>query len=294
MVSLCLMTEKGFNVLQAIISNNLSHFIDFICIGQDKNIQNDFAQELSSLCKENKIKFSFNSDANSIKYIDQSLYSIAVSWRWMISLKHAKLLVLHDSLLPKYRGFAPLVNALKNGEKYIGVTAIEANDEYDKGKIIMQKAIPVNYPIKIQKAIEQVGRLYAEIVIEILNNLSKDELKTISQDESKATYSLWLDEEDYFVDWNKSSEEIKRFVDATGYPYNGAKCVVSGNILRIDDVELKPDVYIENRTPGKLIFLDKDCPVVICGKGLLKITNAYYIENLNSIIPFKKFRVRFK
>ena len=82
---------------------------------------------------------------------------MAVSWRWMIKHPKNKLIVFHDSILPKYRGFAPLVNMLINGEKEIGVSAIFGADEYDS-EIISEKTT-ISYPIKIQKPFRLIMRI---------------------------------------------------------------------------------------------------------------------------------------
>ena len=88
----------------------------------------------------------------------------------------------------------------------------------------------------------------------------------------KATYSLWRDESDYHIEWNQDAFTIKRFVDAIGYPYEGALLNVEGIEARVYGVELKNDVHIENRRAGKVIFMENGFPVVACNNGLLKTT----------------------
>ena len=83
-------------------------------------------------------------------------FSIAVAWKWLIKQKDI-LIVLHDSLLPKYRGYLPLVSQLINGEKEIGVTSFFANDKYDEGDIIYSSKIDIKYPITIEQAINQIN-----------------------------------------------------------------------------------------------------------------------------------------
>ena len=84
------------------------------------------------------------------------------------------------------------------------------------------------------------------------------ELKGIIQDEKEATYSIWRDEDDYKIDWSKSSDEIKRLIDAIGYPYSGAITSNSkGERIRILDAEIIDDVFCEVRHPGKVIFINK-------------------------------------
>ena len=119
---------------------------------------------IHDLCEKEQIKWV----DRSCKPIIDSAYSIAIAWRWLIPIEtHNTLIILHDSLLPKYRGFAPLVNMLINHEPSIGVTALFANEEFDRGDIICQKSDSVVYPIRIDEAIEKVSKLYVEIVLDI-------------------------------------------------------------------------------------------------------------------------------
>lgn len=177
---------------------------------EDKNIQKDFFDEIKEIAQKEKIKF-FNR-FEDITPIEKGFsgYKFAIGWRWLIK-DERNLIVFHDSLLPKYRGFAPLVNYLINNENLGGVTALFASSEYDKGDIIAQKSFEINYPIKINEAIEKIEPLYFELVDEIFTKIkSCEQLNSKKQDESKASYSLWLDNEDYFIDWSWSADKIKR------------------------------------------------------------------------------------
>ena len=159
-------------------------------------------------------------------------------------------------MLPEYRGFAPLVSQLINGEEYIGVTAIFANNFYDQGDIIIKKSKKISYPLKIKKAIEVVSECYLDCLEFILNNIKKENLlEAEPQDNSKATYSLWRDEDDYKINWNQSSLLVKRFVDAVGFPYKGAKTYLMDREIIVEDVEIFEDINIKNRDIGKVIFI---------------------------------------
>lgn len=290
-VSLFLMGKKGVSVLKKIISIGKSHLIERVIIARDKNVENDCYNNLREICLASDIECN---DKNDL-FVITSQYCIAVSWRWMISLSSGvQLIILHDSLLPKYRGFAPLVNMLINKEPYIGVSAIFADSEFDKGNLITQESVPVSYPIKIDAAIDMISPLYANIVCDILEKVESGiELPSIPQNEKLASYSLWRDEEDYRIDWNMDSSDIMQFVYSVGFPYKGASTMCAGNLLRIYDCELYNDVNIENRISGKVLFCIDNCPVVVCGTGLLKITQLYDCCG-NSCLPLKKFRLKFK
>lgn len=290
MISMFLMNKKGYFILKNFIDTFGSEFISYIVTSEDKNIERDYYNDIIDLCRCHKISVYDRKERVNIT----SSYIFAIGWRWMIE-SGDRLIVFHDSILPRYRGFAPLVNSLINKEKEIGVTALFASSSYDRGDIISQKAIPVDYPIKIHEAIDKVSLLYFELVKEITDKIINGvDISAIPQDDNCASYSLWRDEEDYLIDWSKDSEYIQRFIDSTGFPYKGASTYVKGKKYRVLDSEIVQDVFIENRTPGKIIFIDGFYPVVVCGKGLLKLKSIKDDETKQELIPLKRFRVRFE
>lgn len=287
------MSEKGLRSLQYIIKNELIHNIDFIIIGRDKNVIKDYAEEIIALANIKKIPW-FEQKG---KYTIKTRYAIAISWRWLLNFEcnSTQLIVLHDSLLPKYRGFTPLVNQLINNESFIGVTALFASKKYDRGNIIDQIKLKIVYPKKIEQVISIVANVYGKLVIRLLLIIEKNErIIGKPQIEKEATYSLWRDNKDYRIEWSKDASYIKRFIDAVGFPYFGASTLMDNKLIRIVDSNIIEDVVITNREYGKIIFIIDDKPVVVCKKGLLKINTAYYDDNKISIFPLKKFRTRFE
>ncbi len=284
------MNKKGYFAFEKFIDEFGTDSVLYVVSHPDKSVDNDYYEDIKTLCNERGVKFSGKDDEYSL----ENAHTFVIGWRWMIR-SNEKFYVLHDSILPEYRGFSPLVSCLLNGERSLGVTCILSEMEYDRGAIISRLKTRINYPIKISEAIDTLCPMYSSLVNSVYRALAAGKkLKGRKQDESKATYSVWRDEEDYHIDWNKSSRYIQRFVDAVGYPYRGAFSEIDGRVLRINDVEIRPDCKIENRSPGKVIFIDGGMPVVICGKGLVKITNAYYEDSNEALTQFKKFRVRFK
>lgn len=282
----------GFKALKSLLDlkDDLIKTIDLLIIAEDKNIENDYALEIIDFAKKNNINYISREKSNKI----HALYHIAIGWRWLIKVdKGEQLIVLHDSLLPKYRGFNPLVTALINGDLKIGVTALFAAESYDKGDIILQSKKEVQYPIKIKDAINLISELYSELFNKLLSRIyTSSTINSYKQNESYATYSLWRDEEDYFINWNKDAEYISRFVDAVGFPYKGACSYYDDKLIRIKEVSVLPDLNISNRVPGKLIMKENNKPIIVCNTGLIKIEKAIY-ENGETVI-FKNFRIRLK
>lgn len=285
-----IMNKRGLDVLTSVVNKFGQKIVEFVVSSQDNNVIKDYYDEIYSTCINNKILFYDRKEG--IPETDH--YIIAIGWRWLIESSENKLIVFHDSLLPRYRGFAPLVNSLINKEDEIGVTALFASSEYDRGDIIHQESAPVKYPVKIASAIEIVSGLYQKTALLIIGKIHNEELlPQIKQDELLATYSMWRDEQDYEIDWCQDSEYILNFVNAVGFPYKGAKTTLAQREIRVHEVEIYPDVKIENRAPGKTIFLDTGKPVVACGSGLIKVLEATYSDSGKPLLPLSRFKCRF-
>jgi methionyl-tRNA formyltransferase len=290
MITLFLLGKKGLETLLKLESTNLL-CISKVIIGTDKNVVEDYSKELISFCSQNEIKYSVSSKENTFS----SEYAIAIGWRKLIDYNsNQRLIVFHDSILPRLRGFNPLVTALINGDEEVGVTALFASQDYDRGDIIDVKKTSINYPVKIENVIEILADSYAVLCNKIVNKIKNKELITThKQDESLATYSLWRDEEDYFIDWSESSDKIARQIDAVGFPYKGAKTNMGNQIITITESEPIMDVLIENRSIGKVIFKQNNNPVIVCGNGLLLVKSA--LDSNNQKVDFSNFfRLRFK
>ncbi len=220
-------------------------------------------------------------------------WAVAVGWRWMLR-PCQRLVVLHDSLLPRYRGFAPVVTALLENEPYVGVSSLLGSEEYDRGDILAQRRIAVNYPVKIADVLERLLPLYAELAAEVLAAIiSGRPMAAQPQDEALASYSLWRDDEDYLLDWGRSSTALRDHINAVGPPYRGASTRLEGRLLRVLHATCVPDVSVHQRTNGKVLFVREGRPVVTCGSGLLQIEDMRDDASARSVLPLRRFRSRF-
>jgi methionyl-tRNA formyltransferase len=221
--------------------------------------------------------------------------AIAVGWRKLIREDYKQLVVLHDSLLPKYRGFNPLLTALNNSDRFIGVTALLGNSEMDSGPIILQKKASISYPIRLAKAVDIVAKLSGEIVSKIISDLiSGKKLKGKKQDESKATYSIWRDEKDFRIKWEQSAAKIIRHIDSSSAPYAGASALLDGQLVKIERATVaKIKSKIINPTPGKIWKLVDGAPLVLTGSGFIKITEMTDAAG-KSLLPLTKLKQRFE
>ena len=279
---------KGYFVLQELVRLNK---LELICgvVSCEDTTQESYFENIKEICLKNNVKFFHKTMLNKI---DKNKIAIAIAWRWIIK-DFSQVIVMHDSLLPRYRGFNPLVTSLINGDECIGVSILYGINEYDKGDIIAQRKLNISYPITIWEEILKISYLYAELCVEILEKISKGQkILGVPQEQKKATYSLWRDDKDYFIQWKWSSKKIVRFVDAVGFPYDGAKVLFGGNVLRVLRAEIFEDVRVVNRDYGKVIFMDNGCCVVVCKKGLVKLCEVVDMQGKQWNAP--KFRIRFE
>jgi len=194
---------------------------------------------------------------------------VLVGWPKLVPTQN-KMVVLHDSLLPRYKGHCPVPTALINGDTAVGVTAFLPTDEPDNGKIVGQSGITIHYPIKIKTVYEQLVQCQLSVIEQVLAGTG-DSVSSTKWD----SYSLWRDGEDYKINWQQSAVAIRRHVDAVGYPYLGAYTVgTNGQKYMITETQEVGDVVIVNRTAGKVFAIRGGCPIVVCGSGLLKLTSC--------------------
>ena len=96
----------------------------------------------------------------------------------------------------------------------------------------------------------------------IKNNI---EFNFTPQDHYKASYSLWRDEDDYFINWNWPIKKIQRFVDSVGYPYKGSKkTIFRKREITVEEVKIIRNVNIVNRDNGKIFKLYNGKPIIVC------------------------------
>jgi methionyl-tRNA formyltransferase len=287
-LTLFVMSERGYEVLRA-LADEEPECLAAVVAARDPGVQKDWFDEIAALCAERRIPF-----VDRFTPVPDEGYALTVGWRWLNKWPEERLIVLHDSLLPRYRGFAPLVAALINGDAQVGVTALLAAEAFDEGPIVSQEVVDIHYPIKAVKAIRAMIPAYVALATRIARTIASGEaLAATPQDESLATWSLWRDDEDYQIDWSMAADRIERFVDAVGYPYRGASTLVNDTLARVLAVKALPDLPVENRTPGKVLFVRDGRPIVVCGSGLLRI-DELLDEQDNSLLPLSRFRTRFR
>ena len=172
---------------------------------------------------------------------------------------------VHASLLPRYRGAAPIEWALINGEKITGVTTMQMNAGLDTGDMLLKSEVKIPDEMILPELQEKLMTTGAELLIKTLEKLQRGELQPIKQDDSFSNYAPMLKKETGSIDWNKSAREIHNLVRGL---YGGAYAFMNGQKIKI----WRTKIHNENSKtlPGKINFLDKKI-LIGTGQGSLEI-----------------------
>lgn len=278
---------KGLRFLQSLVAVLP---INAVYSYKDNAVQDSSFEEIQRICAKHNIAF-FEEKRIELDRIAGVALVFVVGWQFLLPLSD-NLVVFHDSLLPRYRGFSPTVSALINGEKEIGVTAFSPREGVDTGPLFKQSSELISYPLKIKDALDIQSNLAAKIAAELLNKKKIAPLDTTEQDEALATYSIWRDEHDYLIDWSLSSERILRTIDALGWPYKGAQSYCGGEKVVIHKAErVFPEKVFTNTSPGKIWSISSRGIEVLTGTSSLLLTEVLDLKG-ERFTP-KKLRLRF-
>ena len=167
---------------------------------------------------------------------------------------------VHGSLLPKYRGSAPIQWSVINGDQETGVTIMQMNEGVDTGDMLYQKAIPIGIDDTAESMFEKLASLGAEMLIETLEMIVKGELTAEKQDESQSCYAPMLDKSISVIDWHKSGLQVHNLVRGL-YSWPIAQTTLNGKKLKI----YRTSPCEKNGDPGTVIGTDP--LTVACSEG---------------------------
>jgi methionyl-tRNA formyltransferase len=174
---------------------------------------------------------------------------------------------VHGSLLPKYRGAAPVNWAIIRGEEITGITTMMMDEGMDTGDILLQREVKIEVEDDAESLSEKLSIVGAELLIETIRLQTQGMLPRIPQDHSKATYAPMLKKEDGMIDWRKSSEDINNLIRGT-LPWPGAYTTIYGKNLKLHQAKISSG----KGNPGEVIVSESGTLRVATGDGSIDIT----------------------
>lgn len=173
---------------------------------------------------------------------------------------------VHASLLPKYRGGAPIHYAIINGDKEAGVTIMEMVKEMDAGDMIARRAIPIEETDNVGTMFEKLALVGRDLLLESLPSYLAGDLKPVPQDKNQVTFSPNISPEEERIDWTKTNRQLFNQIRGM-YPWPVAHTLLNGERFKI--YEATP---VEGAgQPGEILAIRKKELIVAAGEGALSL-----------------------
>src|SRR5262249_19226769 len=203
--------------------------------------------------------------------LSQDALVFVIGWQFLIEQGAERCIVFHDSLLPTYRGFAPTVTALLRGDNKIGVPAFQPDAGVDPCSIYGQRSVQLPPYSSLRSVLDLQTSVMVDLALELASSAERGNLRSVAQDESSVSSSLWRDAFDFFIDWRQDAAQILRHIACVGSPYQGAKAVLPDRVLTITKARPGADIPFAIRDPGKVWQIDNGRALVVCGAGTIWI-----------------------
>jgi methionyl-tRNA formyltransferase len=188
---------------------------------------------------------------------------------------------VHASLLPRWRGAAPIHRAIESGDKKIGVTIMKVVSKLDAGPMIRKISVNLLTQSTTGEMTDLMALKGAELMVEVLEDIAKGkEINLTFQDETKVTYANKINKMEVKLNLNDSSDKLARKIKAFN-PYPGIRYIFKSKILKIWDATPKHLSSIKNVSPGDLISIDKKL-ILVLKYGVIELLEVQ-LEGSNKI-----------
>ena len=181
---------------------------------------------------------------------------------------------VHASLLPQYRGSAPINWCIINGEKVSGVTTMYMDEGLDTGDMILKREVDIPEEWTAEQLYHSLSALGADLLIETIKLVEEDKAPRTPQNKDEASYFPMLSKALGRIDWNKDSVEIINLIRGT-YPWPGCYSTYNGKIFKIFKAKAL-EGSSENKAPGTILEAGKTGIIVACGKGFVEIRELQF------------------
>lgn len=181
---------------------------------------------------------------------------------------------VHGSLLPEYRGAAPMQRAIMDGKRVTGVTIMRMDDGIDTGDMLLRREVEIGENDNFEVIHDRLGAVGASALLETLSLLREGRLTPEHQDDSRASYAAKIEREDCELDFSLSARRVHdRIRGLSPFPLAFTH-LPSGRLLKVTSSELLPPTDVPEEAPAGCVVSLEGGIVVRCGDGCLRLTGV--------------------
>ena len=214
-------------------------------------------------------------DAEAVAYISEWEPDLIVTAAYgqilpleLLEMPRLGAINVHASLLPKYRGAAPINRAIIDGEKVTGITIMYMTEQMDAGDIILQKEVEIGSTITAGELTDLLSEIGAELLVDAVALIAGGEVRAVKQDELLVTYAPMIKREDELIDFARSSEAIANQIRGLN-PTPNAYTYRDDTVFKVISAEANNGKVVAE--PGTIVEINKDQLVVATGDGSISL-----------------------
>ena len=214
------------------------------------------------------IKLNDESEINHLKKLKPDLVVVVAYGKILpeklLNIENLSFLNVHASLLPRWRGAAPIQRAIMMGDKETGISIMKIVPKLDAGPILIQSKLSINNKINYEEMSEKMSDLGAKLIIDALELIKSNKANFTPQDETKVVYAKKIEKIESKINWNESAEEILAKIRAF-YPNPGTWFELNGKRIKITKA-----IAVE-KTDKVGAIIDPNKMIIACKKNALQI-----------------------
>ncbi len=289
----------GFSVLNTIFSLNKKVLTNIITF-DDSADKRSYLKHYKDFSTVNNVPIDVLKGPKGLKNIITKIKPelvLVVGWYWIIpnsilQMVRCGFVGIHGSLLPRYRGFAPFVWALINGEDRTGVSLFYLSNGIDTGDIVAQKEFIIHKTDTINDVLTIAEKKTIELISENFIDLIEEKNKRIPQSTNNISYCSIRKPEDGLIDFYDSNVNVYNFIRAQSDPYPGAYSYINNQKYFILEAKIVEDQYYG--VPGVIASKGENSITVCCKKGAINVTKICREFSKTNIVGELKFGIKFK
>lgn len=191
--------------------------------------------------------------------------------QWVLDLPARGCLNIHASLLPRWRGAAPIHRAIEAGDAQTGVTIMQMDAGLDTGDMLLSETMPILSTDTTATLHDRLAEQGGRLIVQALAQMQGADLHRVPQPVEGVTYAHKIDKAESSVDWTQPAEAIGRHIRALT-PFPGASTTLDGELIKLVDYEIDSCQRLTDKRCGQILSINSQGITVACGEGALRLT----------------------